>query len=229
VIRGQEELYQIIPGDFLFPLKLDEESLKKMAEEKDKKKSSGWQYVVKKGETLWQISKKFKVPLSDLLYYNGLSENSIVKAGDKIVIPGVKPEGTIAVPTKKFAGKFVSALREIGDFIVPTSGFNWGKKHSFNGTDIAAPCGSEVYASQSGVVVESSDGWNGGYGNYIIIRHENGSYSLYGHLSLRVVEIGDEVEKGELIGYVGNTGYTLGPTGCHLHFEIRGAANPLLK
>jgi murein DD-endopeptidase MepM/ murein hydrolase activator NlpD len=39
----------------------------------------------------------------------------------------------------------------------------------------------------------------------------------------------DEVEKGELIGYVGNTGYTLGPTGCHLHFEVRGGQNPLLK
>jgi LysM repeat protein len=240
VIKSQEEFYQKIPSDFLFPLNLDQESfkkmieekekfLKKMIEEKEKKKNSGWQYVVKKGETLRQISKKFKVPLSDLLSYNGMSENSIVKAGDKIVIPGVKPEGTFTVPPKKFAGKFVSALEEIGDFIIPTSGLNWGKKHSFNGTDIAAPCGSEVYASQSGVVVESSDGWNGGYGNYIIIRHQNGSYTLYGHLSLRIVEIGDKVEKGELIGYVGNTGHTLGPTGCHLHFEVRGGQNPLLR
>jgi murein DD-endopeptidase MepM/ murein hydrolase activator NlpD len=239
VIKSQEEFYQKMPSDFLFPLNLDQESLKKMieekenskkmVEEKEKKKSSGWQYVVKKGETLWQISKKFKVPLEDLLYYNGLSENSIIKAGDKIVIPGVKPQAIIAGPVKKFAGKFVSALQEIGNFIVPTSGFNWGKKHSFNGTDISAPCGSEVYAAQSGVVVESSDGWNSGYGNYIIIRHGNGSYSLYGHLSLRLVEVGNEVEKGELIGYVGNTGYTLGPTGCHLHFEVRGGQNPLLK
>jgi murein DD-endopeptidase MepM/ murein hydrolase activator NlpD len=86
-----------------------------------------------------------------------------------------------------------------------------------------------VYAANSGTVVESSDGWNGGYGNYIIIKHSNGSYSLYGHLSLRLVSIGDTVDKGELIGYVGNTGYTVGPTGCHLHFEIRGASNPLLK
>ncbi len=239
VIKSQEEFYQKMSSDFLFPLKLDQESLKKMieekenskkmVEEKEKKKSSGWQYVVKKGETLWQISKKFKVPLEDLLYYNGLSENSIIKAGDKIVIPGVKPQAIIGGPVKKFAGKFVSALQEIGNFIVPVSGFNWGKKHSFNGTDISAPCGSEVYAAQSGVVVESSDGWNSGYGNYIIIRHRNGSYSLYGHLSLRLVEVGNEVEKGELIGYVGNTGYTLGPTGCHLHFEVRGGQNPLLK
>jgi len=229
VIKSQEEFYQKMTSDFLFPLKLDDESLKKIVEEKEKSKGSGWQYIVKKGETLWQISKKFNVPLSDLLYYNGLSENSTIKTGDKIVIPGVKPQAIIVGPVQKFAGKFVSALKEVSGFIIPTSGFNWGKKHGLNGTDIAAPCGSEVYASQSGVVVESSDGWNGGYGNYIIIRHQNGSYSLYGHLSLRIVEIGDEVEKGELIGYVGNTGYTLGATGCHLHFEVRGGQNPLLK
>jgi len=222
-----------LPADFIFPLSLDNDLLKQMVTEKEaekeKKKNSGWQYVVKKGENLWQISKKFNVPLKDLLYYNDLTENSVIKAGDKLVIPGVKPQATVATQVKKYAGKFVSALTEIAGFVIPTSGFNWGQKHSINGTDISAPCGSEVYATNSGVVVESSDGWNSGYGNYIIIRHQNGSYSLYGHLSLRLVEIGDEVEKGELIGYVGNTGYTIGPTGCHLHFEIRGASNPLLR
>ncbi|GIW68036.1 MAG: hypothetical protein KatS3mg096_904 [Candidatus Parcubacteria bacterium] len=229
VINSQESFYKQAPADFIFPLSLNQEDLKKMIESQEIKKSTGWNYIVKKGETLWQISKKFKVSLNDLLYYNNLSENSIIKAGDKIVIPGVKPQAVITTQVKKFAGKFVSALKEIGDVLVPVSGFNWGHKHGVNGTDIAAPCGSEVYASNSGLVVESSDGWNSGYGNYIIIKHQNGSYSLYGHLSLRVVEVGDEVEKGELIGYVGNTGYTLGPTGCHLHFEIRGASNPLLK
>jgi murein DD-endopeptidase MepM/ murein hydrolase activator NlpD len=216
-------------SDFVFPLSLDQDSLKQMMTEKENKKNSGWHYVVKKGESLWQISKKFQVPLSDLLYYNDLTENSVIKAGDKLVIPGVKPQATVALQVKKYAGKFVSALSEIAGFVIPTSGFNWGQKHSINGTDISTPCGSEVYSANSGVVVESSDGWNSGYGNYIIIKHQNGIYSLYGHLSLRLVEIGDEVEKGELIGYVGNTGYTIGPTGCHLHFEIRGASNPLLK
>jgi murein DD-endopeptidase MepM/ murein hydrolase activator NlpD len=222
-----------LPSDFIFPLSLDKDSLKQMIiekeNEKEKKKNSGWQYVVEKGESLWQISKKFKVSLSDLLYYNDLTENSVIKVGDKLAIPGVKPQATVALQVKKYAGKFVSALSEIAGFAIPTSGFNWGQKHSINGTDISAPCGSEVYSANSGVVVESSDGWNSGYGNYIIIKHQNGSYSLYGHLSLRLVESGDEVEKGELIGYVGNTGYTIGPTGCHLHFEIRGASNPLLK
>ena len=229
IAKNKVEFSQTLPVDFLFPLKFDKESLKQAIDEKEKKKAASWKYVVKKGETLWQISKKFKVSISDLLYYNDINENSIIKAGDEIVIPGVKPQAVLAKPVKTWSGKFVSALKEIDNFVVPTSGFNWGIKHSLNGTDIAAPCSSEVYAAQSGTVVESRDGWNSGYGNYIIIRHQNGIYSLYGHLSLRLVEIGDIVEKGELIGYVGNTGYTLGPTGCHLHFEVRGGVNPLLK
>lgn len=210
-------------------MSIDQELLKNIVSNKEKKKNSGWKYTVKKGESLWQISKKFNIPLRDLLYYNDLTENSVIKAGDKIVIPGVQPSAFLNTPTEQFIGKFVSALKEVGNFVVPVSGFNWGIKHGINGTDIAAPCFSEVYAANSGIVVESSDGWNNGYGNYIIIRHQNGSYTLYGHLSLRISQIGDKVEKGDLIGYVGNTGYTLGPTGCHLHFEVRGEVNPLLK
>jgi murein DD-endopeptidase MepM/ murein hydrolase activator NlpD len=239
VINSKEEFYQKLSGDFLFPIRLEQqysqdnvvvnnqEDKKNVA--KVNKNKHGWNYIVKKGESLWEISKKFKIPLQDLFTYNNLTENSIIKAGDSIVIPGVKPSATFGTNIKQFAGKFVSALNEVSNFIIPVSGFNWGQSHAHNGTDIAAPCGSEVYASQSGTVVESSDGWNGGYGNYIIIAHKNGSYTLYGHLNLRIVNIGDEVEKGELIGYVGNTGYTIGATGCHLHFEVRGSSNPLLK
>jgi murein DD-endopeptidase MepM/ murein hydrolase activator NlpD len=228
-----------LPEDFIFPLSLDIAAFKEVSADKNekldknekKKNVNSWQYVVKKGESLWQISKKFKISLNELLTANDLNDKSIVKAGDKIVIPGVKPQANIGVQNlaKEYAGKFVSALKEVSGIVIPTTGFNWGVKHNGNGTDIAAPCSSEVYAANSGTVVESSDGWNGGYGNYIIIKHSNGSYSLYGHLSLRLVSIGDTVDKGELIGYVGNTGYTVGPTGCHLHFEIRGASNPLLK
>lgn len=222
--------------DFIFPLAFDQKQLDdfidKIENEKKTKsmKNSGWYYVVKKGESLWEISRKFKVSLNDILAVNNLKENSIVKAGDKLIIPGVKPQVIIsAEKPKNLTGKFVNALQEIGGLVIPVSGFNWGNKHSNNGTDIAAQCGQPVYAANSGIVVESSDGWNNGYGNYIIIKHKNSIYTLYGHLSLRVVEIGDEVAKGELIGYVGNTGHTIGPTGCHLHFEIRGATNPLLK
>lgn len=83
--------------------------------------------------------------------------------------------------------------------------------------------GKRVVATASGVVIES--GWSA-YGNYVLIEHEDGIESLYGHLDSRVVEEGDVVRAGELIGYAGNTygsgGYS---TGAHLHFEIRVNGN----
>ncbi len=218
-------------SDFIFPLKdYNQINLIEVVKKREIELKPKWTYKIQKGDSLWSISKKFKVPIDELLIANNLRENSILKAGDKIVIPGIKPQGVIAIQqVREFTGKFVSALKEVGDLIIPVSGFNWGQKHSYNGSDIAAPCGEPVYAASSGTVIESSDGWNSGYGNYIIIKHDGGYYTLYGHLSLRVAEVGQKVNKGQLIGYVGNTGYTLGTTGCHLHFEVRGKTNPLLR
>jgi len=226
--------------DFIFPLKFDSEKKVqalnqeiRKAEDKlknVKKSKPELKYVVKKGESLWSISRKFKVPIKDLMAYNNLNEKSKIKAGDKIFIPGVTPQASLKVAQiSKLKGKFVSALTQIGGLVVPVSGLNWGHKHGQNGTDIAAECGQEVFAAKEGYVVESQDGWNGGYGNYILIHHGGGVYSLYGHLSLRLVGVGEKVSQGQLIGYVGNTGYTIGETGCHLHFEIRGRSNPLLQ
>ncbi|MBQ7014334.1 MAG: peptidoglycan DD-metalloendopeptidase family protein [Oscillospiraceae bacterium] len=85
------------------------------------------------------------------------------------------------------------------------------------GIDIAAPYGTEIYASGGGTVVIS--GWNaGGYGNYVIIDHGNGYRTLYGHCSALVAVTGQTVEKGQLIAYVGSTGRS---TGNHLHYEVR--------
>lgn len=226
--------------NFIFPLGIETEEERienQKIDDKPKKivnKQSGWHYIVKKKDTLWSISKKFKVPLKNILAFNGLTEKSVIKEGDKILIPGAKPQAMIGIiqeGKKIFKGKFISANTDLGsgDFSVPVSGFNWGIGHSQNGSDIAASCGEPVYASKGGEVIESLDGWNSGYGNYILIDHGGGVYSLYGHLSLRVVNVGDTVNKGELIGYVGNTGHTIGSTGCHLHFEIRGRNNPLLR
>ncbi len=229
---ADEEKENIVSfSDFIFPLvNYEQEDFDELKRKLEIEKKPKWTYVVQKGDSLWSISRKFKVPLQDLFLANGLNENSLIKVGDKIVIPGIKPQALRGIqPVRQLAGKFVSALKEIGELVIPVSGFNWGQKHSHNGSDIAAPCGEPVYAANTGIVIESSDGWNSGYGNYIILQHEGGYYTLYGHLSLRVVEVGEKVKKGQLIGYVGNTGYTLGETGCHLHFEVRGKTNPLLR
>ena len=83
------------------------------------------------------------------------------------------------------------------------------------GIDIAVDYGTPVYASAAGYVEQS--GWYGGYGKYIRLSHDFGYETAYGHMSRLAVEAGSFVKKGEIIGYVGSTGYSTGP---HLHFEI---------
>ena len=97
-----------------------------------------------------------------------------------------------------------------------TSGFKWrwGKLHS--GVDLAADEGTPVYAADNGKVIVAENSGNG-YGNYIILDHQNGYKTLYGHNSQLLVSVGDIVAKGDKIALSGNTGNSTGP---HLHFEV---------
>jgi murein DD-endopeptidase MepM/ murein hydrolase activator NlpD len=96
--------------------------------------------------------------------------------------------------------------------------------HGYNAVDFGAPVGTPILASAGGsVLVSRVGGWNGGYGNYVVIDHPNGTQTLYAHNSKNTVWQGQTVVAGQVIGYVGNTGRSTGP---HLHFEIRGAKNP---
>ena len=92
-----------------------------------------------------------------------------------------------------------------------------GEFKNHGGTDIGASYGSAIYAADSGTVVRSADGWNGGWGNYVMINHGNGMQTLYAHMSSRAVSVGQTVSRGQTIGYVGSTGMSTGP---HLHFEM---------
>lgn len=97
---------------------------------------------------------------------------------------------------------------------------------SHSGIDLANIPGTPIYASGSGTVTTAAamqvDGHYYAYGNYIIIGHNARFSSLYGHLQSFAVSVGDEVEQGQIIGYMGNTGWSTGP---HLHFEIREYGN----
>lgn len=104
-----------------------------------------------------------------------------------------------------------------------TGGDRWAHKHS--GQDFAVPIGTKVEAAHTGTVVKA--GPNGGgdgpaYGNAIVIKHANGKFTQYAHLSKIDVRIGQTVKTGEKIGLSGNTGNSSGP---HLHFEVRTTAN----
>ncbi len=104
-----------------------------------------------------------------------------------------------------------------------------GDGRGHKGIDIAAPYGTPIYATESGTITQAATGWNGGYGTVIKIKHDDGTVSLYSHMSsIDEVGYGDYVVKGQLIAYVGSTGNS---TGNHLHFEIRDSngsiENPL--
>lgn len=92
-----------------------------------------------------------------------------------------------------------------------------GKYGTHGGTDIGASYGTAIWAAGSGTVSVSCDGWNGGWGNYVMINHGGGIQSLYAHMSSRAVSVGQTVSAGQTIGYVGTSGRVTGP---HLHFEV---------
>jgi murein DD-endopeptidase MepM/ murein hydrolase activator NlpD len=95
------------------------------------------------------------------------------------------------------------------------------KGHFHNGIDFGAPIGTPVLASESGRVISVGDQdkfcRKGAYGKYVMIKHPNGLTTLYAHLSKYIVKEGDKIERGQVIGYIGKTGYATGP---HLHFTV---------
>ncbi len=96
--------------------------------------------------------------------------------------------------------------------------------HGWDAVDLATPAGTSIHAAASGTVILSSmGGWNGGYGNYVILDNGSGVETLYAHMSSTNASVGESVSAGDVIGYVGMTGDA---TGNHLHFEVRGAQNP---
>lgn len=105
---------------------------------------------------------------------------------------------------------------------VITQGFKMG--HA--GLDIAREQGDttshpDIYAIEDGVVISTETGWNGGYGNAVMIDHGNGYVSHYTHLYEFYVEVGDTVTRGQVIGLMGNTGRVYGNDGTHMHFELK--------
>ena len=106
-----------------------------------------------------------------------------------------------------------------GQFVWPVQGgvISQGFRAGHRAIDIAARIGTPVYAADNGIVIKSGYSKDG-YGGRVIIDHQIDYVTLYAHLSQALVEVGDVVQKGQLIGYVGSTGNSTGP---HIHFEIR--------
>jgi Membrane proteins related to metalloendopeptidases len=108
-----------------------------------------------------------------------------------------------------------------------SSSFGWrthpitGRRSLHTGIDVPAPSGRALHAVGAGDVIFA--GWYGAYGNAVVIDHGRGISTLYGHQSQIAVREGQQVTQGQIIGYVGSTGFS---TGSHLHFEVRINGNP---
>ena len=188
---------------------------------------TGIVHMVKNGETISSIAKKYDVEQDKILAYNLLPKVDQIKVGQEIIVPGGTLNVGLGTATTASVTRFAYLPDLSGYFAQPTSGRNWGIIHGRNGVDIANSCGTVIYAAAEGQVnLATGSGWNGGYGQFIRITHPNGTETLYAHLSRVLVSTGESVQKGKLIAMMGTTGRS---TGCHLHFEVHGAQNPLAR
>lgn len=171
-------------------------------------------YYVKKGESLWSISREYNVKLESIIAANSITDASKISAGQQLRIPNVP-----------------GVRLSIYNFIWPVRGritspygvrvIN-GRKDFHAGIDIGGPTGTNIVAAESGRV--SYAGYMRGFGNVIILSHDGGYSTVYAHNSVNKVKKGQYVKKGSIIGKVGRTGNA---TGSHLHFEIRLSGKPV--
>jgi murein DD-endopeptidase MepM/ murein hydrolase activator NlpD len=189
---------------------------------------TGVLYSVKTGDTMAEIAKTYKADAAEIIVFNDLEGQGDIYVGDVLIIPdGTKPKVVIPpAPQIPLASSY---------FIVPiaapariTQGLHW-----YNAVDLSnGICGSPIFAAAGGQVLRTRFGWNAGAGNNLTILHPNGVVTMYGHLQTILVSPGDNVSQGEIIATMGGQPGTPGAgnsTGCHLHFQVMGAANPFAK
>ena len=231
-LNGIAKLFQVSPNTILWANDMPRGSVLRIGQRLTILPVTGVKYTVKKGDTLASIAKKFKGDATEIATFNDIDDANLVVGTDILI-----PDGEIAVAPasvkKNSAGTSPvlssgpkGSAAEIGYYMIPLARYvKTQGVHGYNGVDLAAPIGTPILASAGGeVMVAKQGGWNGGYGNYVVIQHGNGSQTLYAHQSKVAVSPGQQVERGEVIGYVGSTGKS---TGSHLHFEIRnGIRNP---
>lgn len=191
-------------------------------------------YHVKNGDTISTIAGKYKGKFDEIVAINSLNGERDIYIGDIIIIPnGVIP----AAPTPTYVASQSIPLAS-SYFICPiaspcrkTQGLHW-----YNAIDFShGQCGEFIYAAAAGTVLNvkltnsTSKGAFGGAGNTITILHPNGVVTSYGHVAVSLVSPGESVGQGQKIALMGGKPGTAGAglsTGCHVHFQVTGAANP---
>ena len=188
---------------------------------------SGVIHTVVSGDTLSTIAKKYSGDVAEIASFNDMKVSDKLTVGQTVMIPDGQVSSSIRPSASNSTSRLITSSGPSYDgyYLKPfIGGHKTQGLHGYNGVDYGMPVGSPLYASAAGkVLIAKGSGWNGGYGNYIVIEHANGTQTVYGHMSTLAVSVGQSVVQGQLIGYSGNTGKSTGP---HLHFEIRGAKNP---
>ncbi|MBI3685676.1 M23 family metallopeptidase [Candidatus Azambacteria bacterium] len=210
----------------------------------------GVKYEVKKGDTVDALAQRFKSSKEDIIAYNHLPADGSLRPGDALILPdgAMLQAPRIARPTVIAGGQPQVKVNANKYFIFPTTGRRSQGLHGYNGVDLANECGTPIYAAADGEVTSvrttNSRARVGravydGYGNHVKIMHPNGVVTLYGHLKDIYVFEGQNVRQGSMIATMGGGFEAVNgrlvrmegagrSTGCHLHFEVRGARNPLV-
>ncbi len=188
-------------------------------------------YTVKPGDSLYEISRKYGSTPEKVAMLNGIRNVKNLKVGERLLIGyrgGSRSGGNsqVASTGSGYVGREIQHGRVVyldGKLAWPVPGgrivSRFGRRNGgfHDGLDIAAPSGTPVLAAHDGFVVYSGNGLSG-YGNLVILRGKSGMTTVYAHNRRRLVEVGDNVERGNKIAEVGSTGRSSGP---HLHFEVR--------
>lgn len=191
-----------------------------LLELRESRPPKGVYYEVKRGDTLWQISKLYDVDVKEIVMANRLPEPTKINVGQKLFIPSAEER----VGYSKATGAGSSSAM----FSWPVAGkviSYFGDKKGLvtnKGIDIEAREGSKVVSAENGVVSFADENMKG-LGKTIIIDHENGFSTVYAHNSEILVKVGERVKRNQLIARVGVTGRATTP---YLHFEIRKGHEP---
>ncbi len=185
----------------------------------------GVRIKISRGEALWDITRRYRIGMKDVLEFNELGRSGDIKAGEDIFLPGARelPPVVAARPRRPARAALPSGRGwswPVSDGRL-SSRFGYrrhpltGKIRFHRGIDLAAPHGTPIRAFRAGTVIFS--GPRGGYGYAVDIQHENGVVTRYAHNSKNLVRVGARVRAGDPIAKVGSTGHSTGP---HIHFEV---------
>lgn len=178
---------------------------------------------------LENIIETYKLSPKQIVEANSLISPAQVIGNTMIFLPGIKPQKSLdrLARVREAEHRFIWPLHGRITSYFGRRNLGMGTSNFHKGIDIAAPQGTAVRASRSGIVVYA--GWSRqGYGNLVKIRHNDGTETRYAHFSKIKVVVDQQVRQGDIVGLVGSTGLSTGP---HLHFEIRErgrATDPLL-